>query len=62
MNTPRGATRNITEEEFWQDGYDTGHRHGLIGLPNTLDVLGRRMAEVIPLFNVDELRTGPRSD
>jgi hypothetical protein len=40
---------DVTEDEFWRDGYDTGHEDGAAGWPNMLDVLGRPMAEVIPL-------------
>lgn len=43
------AWEDVTEDEFWRDGYDTGYEHGSEGLPNMLDVLGRPMAEVIPL-------------
>lgn len=40
---------DVTEDEFWRDGYDTGHEHGSEGMPNMLDVRGRPMADVIPL-------------
>ena len=43
------AVWSATEDDDWIDGYDTGHEHGSAGMPNMLDVRGRRMAEVIPL-------------
>lgn len=47
---PSGVTvEDVTDDEFWRDGYDTGHEHGVAGLPNMLDVLGRPIADVIPL-------------
>lgn len=47
------AWEDVTDDEFWRDGYDTGHEHGAAGLPNMLDVRGRPMAEVIPLRRRD---------
>lgn len=46
--------REISEEEWWQDGYDTGHAHGAAGLPNMLDVRGRTVADVIPIRDYGE--------
>lgn len=40
---------DVTDDELWQDGYDTGHADGAAGWPNMLDVLGRPLADVIPL-------------
>lgn len=45
----RITIQDITEDEWYGEGYDTGYEHGSAGLPNMLDVLGRRVAEVITL-------------
>lgn len=44
------SRHDVTEEEFWQDGYNLGHKHGLANLPNMLDFLAsmRPSADVIP--------------
>lgn len=43
------TVEDVTKEEFWQDGYNTGHADGLAGEPNMLDVLGRPIADVIDM-------------